>query len=63
MKVIKKYFKEHPTYNGFVHILIGIGIGALITYPYFGTHPLRWGVALIVLGLLGHLYPLAIKKG
>lgn len=62
MKKIKAYFTKHPTYNSFVHITIGVGIGALLTYPYFGSHPIRWGIGLIVVGLAAHLYPLTIKK-
>lgn len=62
MKQMKAYLGKHPTYNGFIHILIGVGIGALLTYPYFGSHPVKWGVGLIALGLLGHLYPLTVKK-
>lgn len=58
---IKKYLSKHPFYNGFVHLLVGIGIGILITYPYIGEHPLRWGVAFIIVGILGHLYPLITK--
>lgn len=61
-KLIKKYLAAHPYYNAAVHTIIGIGIGALITYPYFGAHPLRWGVGLVVVGILGHLYPMVIKK-
>ncbi|MDO8569975.1 MAG: hypothetical protein Q7R97_00120 [Candidatus Daviesbacteria bacterium] len=57
-----KYFSKHPFYNGIVHLVIGIGIGAMLTYPIFGTHPVKWGVGLIVVGLLGHLYPLMEKK-
>ncbi len=56
------YFKAHPTYNSFVHLLIGIGIGTLLTYPFFGVHPVRWGLALIVIGLLAHFYPGLSKK-
>lgn len=62
MKKITAYLGKHPVYNSFIHLLIGIGIGALLAYPFFGTHPLRWGLGLIVLGLLGHLYPLILKK-
>ncbi len=42
---------------GFSNILIGIGLGAFLAYPMFGTHPVRWGAALIIVGLAGHLYP------
>ena len=48
-------------FGGAVHLLIGIGIGILITYPLIGEHPLRWGVAILVAGLLAHLYPLIVK--
>lgn len=59
---IRKYFKEHVDYNGFVHMFAGIGIGILITYPLVGAHPIRWGVAFLLVAILGHLYPLFIKK-
>lgn len=61
-KQMKRYMKDHPMYNGFVHLIIGVGIGALLTYSVFGSHPVRWGVALIAVGLLGHLYPTMSKK-
>lgn len=32
--------------------LMGIGIGGLLTYPIFGSHPVKWGVALIAIGLI-----------
>lgn len=57
-----KYFSAHPYYNSFIHLLIGIGVGILITYPFVGAHPIRWGVTLVVLGLLAHAYPLVVKK-
>lgn len=56
------YFKKHPNYNSLVHGVAGIGIGVLITYPLVGAHPLRWGLGLLVLAILGHLYPLTLKK-
>lgn len=39
-------------------VLVGMGIGILITYPLVVTHPVRWGALFIGLGLLAHLYPL-----
>lgn len=33
-------------------LIVGIGIGGLLTYPFFGSHPVKWGVALIVIGLV-----------
>lgn len=61
-KIIRKYFKEHIDYNGFVHMFAGIGIGILITYPLVGNHPLRWGMVFLLVAVLGHLYPLFVKK-
>ena len=55
-----KYMAGHPMYNGIIHALGGIGVGVLITYPYI-DHPLRVGGGLLLLAVLGHLYPL-IKK-
>lgn len=38
------------------NIIIGIGIGALLTYPVFGSHPVKWGVGLIAVGVIYCLY-------
>lgn len=62
-KQIEAYFKKYPIYNGAVHVLVGMGAGILLTYPLVGDHPLRWGVTLLALGLVGHLYPLVTGKG
>ncbi len=61
IKKTKKYFGKYPCFNGSVHLLIGIGIGFLLTYPVVGSHPVRWGVTFIVLGVLGHVWAV-IKK-
>lgn len=57
----EKFFSKHVYYNSFIHVLAGVGIGAVLTYPVFGPHPVRWGVVLIGLAVLGHIYPLASK--
>ncbi len=57
-----KYMVAHPAYNSAVHVLIGLGVGVLITYPYVGSHPVRVGGLLLALGILGHLYPLFSRK-
>ncbi|OGL53243.1 hypothetical protein A3K55_01995 [Candidatus Shapirobacteria bacterium RBG_13_44_7] len=57
-----KYYSKHPQFNAIAHLCLGIGLGVLITYPLVGTHPLRWGLAFIILGLLGHFYPLFAAK-
>lgn len=62
LQQMKEYFGAHPMYNSVVHLLIGVGFGILVTYPLVGSHPLRWGVGILAVGLLGHLYPLVTKK-
>lgn len=61
-KKARTYFAEHMDYNSVVHLVGGIGIGILIASPFVFPHPVRWGVALITLSLLGRLYPLIAKK-
>ncbi len=56
------YLKKHPMYNATVHVLAGAGVGILLARPLFGPHPVRWGVLLLALGILGHLYPTMGKK-
>lgn len=55
-----KYYSKHPLYTGFVHLFMGLGLGILIARP-LGIHPLRYGVALLAIGVLGKLYPLLSK--
>lgn len=61
-KKLSSYFAKHTQYNSVVHFVIGLGIGILLTRSFFDPHPLRWGVGLLVIGLLAHLYPLTSKK-
>lgn len=56
-----KYMSKRPVYNACVHVVLGIGIGFLLAYSVVGIHPVRWGVAFIVLGLLGHLKATMMK--
>lgn len=60
-KKISQYFKAHIVYTSTIHVIAGIGIGMLLTYPLAGNHPVRWGMAFITIGILGHLYPLMKK--
>jgi len=62
LQQIEKYFASHVRYNSLVHVIAGIGIGILITYPLIGAHPIRWGLVFLGLGVLGHLYPLIQKR-
>jgi len=55
-----KYFGKRPFFNAVVHTILGIGIGFLLTYTVAGIHPVRWGVAFVVIALFGHLQ--AMKK-
>jgi len=61
LKKIASYFKKYPEYNALIHALGGIGVGILITYPFVGEHPLRWGIGFLLVALLGHLYPLTLR--
>jgi len=56
IKNIMKHFSKHPMHNSLIHVVVGAGIGMLLAYPVAGAHPVRWGVALIVVGLLGHVW-------
>lgn len=60
-KQVNRYFTKHVHYNSAVHIIGGVGIGILIARPYI-AHPLRWGLGLLAISILGHLYPLLAKK-
>lgn len=60
-KAIFKYLASHPNYNAIIHTIIGVGLGALLVMPLFDGHTVRWGVGLLAVGLLGHLYPLTLK--
>ena len=50
------FMKKHPTYNAMVHAIGGIGIGILIASPVAGIHPVRFGIAFMIVSLLGHAY-------
>ncbi len=54
-KKVKKYFASHPEENGLTHLVLGMGIGFLLTYPLAASHPVRWGVAFLVVGIVMHL--------
>ncbi len=62
-KKINKYLGQHVFYNALVNMIAGIGIGILITYPFVGIHPMRWGIALIIIGLAGNMLPAMMQKG
>lgn len=51
----KKYLSQHPHYNAVVHVLLGMGLGVLLTYPVVQEHPVRWAAAFIILAAFGYL--------
>ncbi|MDO8551193.1 MAG: hypothetical protein Q7S03_00725 [bacterium] len=55
---VSEYFRKHPVYNSITHLSLGIGIGAILTYPYFTDHPVRWGAVFLIVGLFGHIFPM-----
>lgn len=61
-KNLKKYLSRRPLYNTLVSALGGIGIGILITYPFVGSHPVRWGVAILALAAFAYIYPLSSDR-
>ena len=58
---LNKYLFKNPVYNALVHLLVGVGMGILMTYPIVGVHPLRFGFGFLVIGVLGYLYPFILK--
>jgi hypothetical protein len=57
-----KYFEKHPAFNSLIHLIAGIGLGCLLVTPLFDGHTVRWGIALLLIGLLGHIYAWYSKK-
>lgn len=55
-KKADKYFSKHVWFNSTVHAIGGIGVGILIASPFANPHPVRWGLALLGISLLGHVY-------
>ncbi len=62
LKTAFSYFRKHPIYNALVHLTGGVSIGVLISYPIVGAHPLRWGLILLMVFVLGYLPPLTGSK-
>lgn len=62
MEKQRKYLSKHVWYNSLLHAIGGLGLGVLLARPMAADHPVRWGVALIAIATLGHLYPLTAKK-
>lgn len=56
MKKAMTFMKKHPAYSSTIHAIGCMGIGILIASPVAGIHPVRWGVALMIISLPGHVY-------
>lgn len=56
-----KYFTKHQGFNSYVHFAGGLGVGFLLTYPIAREHPVRWGLAFVILSVLGHFYAATAK--
>ena len=61
-KKMMKYFTKHPSFSAYIHFFGGMGVGILLTYPVVREHPVRWGLAFVVLSLLGHVYAATTKQ-
>lgn len=62
MKKLNKNVQSGINYQMAAHVLLGVGLGILLTYPIVGAHPLRWGIGLLALGVIAYLYP-SLAKG
>lgn len=62
IKQIDGYFGKHAGFNALVHMLGGLGVGIIIATPVAYPHPVRWGLILLGLSFLGHLYAFKAKK-
>ena len=62
MKKLNKYFAEHVNYNSMVHVCVGLGIAWLISLTWsYSVVALVLGIVFIVIGIVGHVYPLFAK--
>lgn len=55
-KKIEKYLSKNTEFNSALHLIGGIGIGIIITYPLIGIHPVRWGLIFIGVAVIGHIW-------
>ena len=58
MKKAISFMKKHPVYHAMLHGIGGIGVGMLIVSFIPSMQPVNWGIALVIVSLLGHLYSL-----
>jgi len=48
--------------SSFVNIVIGIGLGILLSRPLAADHPVRWGISILIAGLIGYAYCVYLSK-
>lgn len=60
-KIVERVVSSYFGYPTIVNIVVGMGVGMLLTYPLAGAHPVRWGVSLVVIGILAQIVPLILK--
>ncbi len=46
------YFKRHTAFTDFIHVCVGVGIGIMIARDDL----LLWGIVMLGVGMLGHLW-------
>jgi len=57
IKRLYSYFKKNTAFTDLIHILLGLGIGLIIA----GNKFFMWGIILLFIGIMGHIY--AFIKG
>ena len=57
IKRLYSYFKKNTAFTDFIHIALGLGIGLIIA----GNKFIIWGIILLFMGIIGHIY--AFIKG
>lgn len=62
LKKIEKYFAKHALVGSLSNLAIGFGLGALLTHGFLDPHPVRYGLMIAGVGVLGYLYAYFSKK-
>lgn len=52
IKRLYSYFKKNIFFTDLIHISLGLGIGLIIA----GNKFLVWGIILLIISVLGHIY-------
>ena len=62
MKRVEKYFSRHVMANSAAHLFLGVGLGLLAARPLAATHPVRWALVFIAIGIGIHFMAMTEKK-